>query len=94
MLASPVINVDESISQIGFFGPQAEQLCCITHSERVSLWDFDSVRCSFTKSEDSSPRYDVLSPILAGPLPSAYLAQTTKLHEFPDVREQVLRHFL
>jgi len=33
-----VLNPDESISTVGFFGPNFEFLYCITHTEQLSLW--------------------------------------------------------
>lgn len=43
-----MIPIDESVSLIGFFGPQLEYLYCLTHSERLSIWNAATVRVSST----------------------------------------------
>lgn len=40
-----VMNTQTSLRQIGFFGPNLEGVYCMTGSETLSLWSWDSAQC-------------------------------------------------
>lgn len=38
-----VLNTEQSVSKLGFFGAQSDMLYCITQSEMLSLWNLQRV---------------------------------------------------
>jgi WD repeat-containing protein 89 len=40
-----VMNVQTSLRHVGFFGPNLEGVYCLTGSETVSLWNWESAQC-------------------------------------------------
>lgn len=34
------LNIDNSVSQIGFYGPHSEKLWCLSHTETLHLWEW------------------------------------------------------
>lgn len=43
-----ILNVESPIRQIGFFGPNLEGIYCLTGSETISLWSWDTAQCIMT----------------------------------------------
>ncbi|CAN0860744.1 WD repeat-containing protein GTS1 [Linum grandiflorum] len=46
-----VINVETSISKVGFFGDKFQKLWCLTHIESLSIWDWEAGRCETNLKE-------------------------------------------
>lgn len=40
-----VMNTQTSLRQVGFFGPNLENIYCLTGSETLSLWSLDTAQC-------------------------------------------------
>lgn len=36
-----VLSVGDSVAKIGFYGPRGEKLWCLTHTEELSLWNWE-----------------------------------------------------
>ena len=44
------INLEDSISKIEFHGDKKQYISCLTHSERLSIWQLDGTRLKFYDS--------------------------------------------
>lgn len=39
-VAQAALNIDNSVSRIGFYGPQRNKLWCLSHTETLHLWEW------------------------------------------------------
>ncbi|KAK9909388.1 hypothetical protein WJX75_001502 [Coccomyxa subellipsoidea] len=53
------LNLDASVSRLGFYGEQAEQLWCLSHTDTLHLWDWQAA-CNEESEGGEGPLADVL----------------------------------